>query len=125
MFTPYKKEVVMAKKTVTATASPAKISFFYRGKCTDALIKYILRDPLAFSRDMKKSVEAFGGEVLNCQIDATSIDPIGFLRFPTDVAARAWNIHYGSRKDVAESHIYRLLSDADLLEIKKRIKGKY
>ncbi len=118
----------MAKTTRVAKSTAGMKPYFYRARCTAVFIDYLLRNPAKFQVDMRASVEAFGGVVLNCKIVANSGgDPIGFLMFPSDIAARSWNTNYLRRKGIQESNIFRLLDDDDLQEMKEIIthKGKY
>jgi hypothetical protein len=63
---------------------------------------------------MAAGVEGFGGRVLRCALFARSGDPAGFLDFPDDLSARAWNIFYASQEGVLTSQIDRMLDNDDL-----------
>ena len=110
-------------KSARVEALPNMKPYFYRGKFTPALISTVCNDPDAFNRTMRASVQAFGGALLNCRLEAFGADPIGFLEFPTDIAARSWNTFYASRKGVLESKISRLLDDEDLKDMKKLVQA--
>lgn len=101
--------------------NPNMKPYFYRGRYSPALLTHVLANATAFDKTMRASVEAFGGKLVRCHLSAAGSDPIGFLDFPSDIAARSWNAFYASQKGVLESHIQRLLDDADLADMAKLI----
>jgi hypothetical protein len=96
--------------------------YFYHGSITSASRAAIVTNAPQFLSTMRASVEAFGGNLIRCHLLAsTSTDPIGFLEFPNDIAARSWNAFYASQEGVLSSTIKRLLDEADLAEMHRLI----
>jgi len=91
--------------------------YFYEGKFSSELFEHITDNAKDFQNTMRLSVEAFGGKLIRCYIKASSIDPIGFLEFPSDIQARSWNAFYVSQKGVLSSKITRLLDESDLEKV--------
>ena len=97
--------------------------FFYQGAYSPALLKHVLANAAAFDKTMRLSIEAFGGRLIRCHLSAAGSDPIGFVEFPTDIAARSWNAFYAGQEGVLDSKISRLLDDNDLKQMKKLIQA--
>ncbi|MDX0587081.1 hypothetical protein GOD01_30245 [Sinorhizobium medicae] len=96
--------------------------FFYHGRISSQLLHHVIENSENFELTMRRSVEAFGGSLVNCFFKASSGgEPAGFLLFPNDLSARAWNIFYGSQNGVLESHIERLLDSDDLKALGSQI----
>ncbi len=88
--------------------------YLYHGRLSPALRRHVLEHAREFQKTMRLSVEAFGGRLVRCHLSAAGSDPIGFLDFPDDLSARAWNTFYGGQDGVRASRIQRLLDDDDL-----------
>jgi|tagenome__1003787_1003787.scaffolds.fasta_scaffold17101914_1 hypothetical protein len=96
--------------------------YFYHGSINSALRARIASNEPQFQATMRAGVEAFGGNLIRCHLLAsTSGDPIGFLEFPEDIAARSWNAFYASQEGVLSSTIKRLLDETDLAEMHRLI----
>jgi hypothetical protein len=68
------------------------IPYFYQARFTAGLIMHVIENASSFEDAMRASVEVFGGKVIKCALIASSSEPAGFLEFPDDVSARAWNV---------------------------------
>lgn len=95
--------------------------YFYKATISNVLLQHIASNASYFGSTMASSVNAFGGKLIRCHVMASSGDPIGFLEFPDDLAARAWNAFYGSQEGVLTSRISRLLDETDLGEMHGRV----
>jgi hypothetical protein len=95
--------------------------YFYKARIGSTLLAHIVENAASFQSTMRKSVEAFGGKLIQCHLLAHSGEPIGFLEFPDDIAARSWNAFYASQDGVLSSKIKRLLDEGDLAEMRRRV----
>ncbi len=91
--------------------------YFYKGRFSSELVEHVIHNAKDFQNTMRISVEAFGGRLVRCHVMASGIDPIGFVDFPSDIQARAWNAFYLSQNGVLSSTIERLLDESDLEEL--------
>jgi len=97
-------------------------TYFYRATFDRGIVEHIVKSGGGLEQTMRVSVEAFGGKVVRCHLTAASTDPIGFLEFPEDIAARSWNAFYSAQDGVSESRIERLLDEADIGELADRVR---
>lgn len=97
--------------------------YFYRAVFDRSLVDHMIRAGGNLEQTMRASVEAFGGKVVRCHLGAASVDPIGFLEFPEDIAARAWNAFYKMQPGVSDSRIERLLDEEDLQALAKQVQA--
>jgi len=98
-------------------------TYFYRGSFDRTVVEHIVETGAGLERVMRVSVEAFGGKVIRCHLSASSVDPIGFLEFAEDIAARSWNAFYSTQPGVTGSTIERLLDEADIADLGKRVQA--
>lgn len=96
--------------------------YFYQGHFTPPWRSHALSNAAKFQSTMRVSIEAFGGKLVRCHMLAGSVDPIGFIDFPDDLSARAWNAFYASQQGVESSTIARLLDDDDLVAVGSMVK---
>jgi hypothetical protein len=91
--------------------------YFYTAEITAELLRHILLNGAGFQAVMQASVAAFGGRLVRCHLTAAGGEPIGFLEFPSDIEARAWNAYYLCQEGVRRSSIKKMLDEDDLSEI--------
>ena len=92
-------------------------TYLYRATFSSSVLDHIIRVGGGLEPAMRVSVEAFGGQVVRCHLRASSVDPIGFLMFPDDISARAWNAFYKMQPGVSASVIERMLDEGDLASL--------
>lgn len=97
------------------------IPYFYQARIESDLVMHIVANASNFDLAMRTSVEAFGGKVLMCALIASSSEPAGFLEFPDDTSARAWNIFYLSQDGVTSSTIQRLHTTESLQIVSEQL----
>ncbi len=97
--------------------------YLYRATFDRSLIEHIVKTGGRLDDTMRVSIEAFGGRLVRCHLIAASIDPIGFVEFPEDIAARSWNAFYATQPGVTHSTIERMLDEADVAELAHRVRG--
>lgn len=98
-------------------------TYFYRGRIDSALRVQRAGNGRQFQEVMRSSVQAFGGVLIRCHLEADCGDPAGFLEFPDDVSARAWSTFYATQEGVLSSRINRMLDEDDLTVISSKITG--
>ena len=96
-------------------------TFVYQGRFSPALLKHVIENAGNLDSAMSASIEAFGGKLVRCVFRANSGDPIGFVEFPSEIAARSWNIFYSRQDGVVESRIFKMLDVEDLREMNCQI----
>lgn len=98
-------------------------AYFYKATISPEHRSHILSLGPRFQEIMAAGIEGFGGRLVRCALFAESGDPAGFLEFPDDVSARAWNAFNATQDGVLMSQINRMLDDNDLRRMATKIES--